>query len=194
MNNSVLNALRSAVTRAGLACGVVLTAGLLLAGCSGETDTPNQQSSTSQQGGTEQMPPSGGPSLSAADVSEEQVQTAARIAASVQMGLREDRMALRKDIREKYGDPAEMDSAQKVQARQEIRRRQGEMRKKQMKIIQQEAQNEGMDPNTFQQIMRSARQDSTLQRRLQTAMKEQMKQRMQEQMQNRMQQDGSGQQ
>ena len=131
--------------------------------------------------------------LSSSDVSQQQVQKAARIAMSVQMGTRADRMKMRKEMQEKYGDPQQMDSTQKAKAQKEIRRRQMEMQKKQMKILQEEAKKEGMDPQTFQQIMRSAQQDSTLQNRLQTAMKTQMQKQMKEQMQERMQQ-GAGQQ
>ena len=121
--------------------------------------------------------------LSSSDVSEEQVQKAARIAMSVQMGTRADRMKMRKEMQEKYGDPQQMDSTEKAEAQKEMRRRQMEMQKKQMKIVQEETEKEGMDPQTFQQIMRSAQQDSTLQNRLRTAMKAQMQKQMKEQMQ-----------
>lgn len=114
--------------------------------------------------------------LSSADVSDEQVQKAARIAVSVQMATRQDRMRIRKEMKKKYGNPQQMDSTQKARARKEMRRRQLKMRKKQMKIIQREAKKEGMTSQTFRTLMRSAQQDSTLQKRLQTAMKAQMKQ------------------
>ncbi|MFB6098700.1 MAG: hypothetical protein ABEK84_06250, partial [Salinibacter sp.] len=82
------------------------------------------------------------------------------------------------DIKKKYGNPQQMDSTQKAKARKEIRRRQMKMRKKQMKIMRQKAKKEGMTPKMFQKIMRSARQDSTLKKRLQTAMKAQMQKQM----------------
>ena len=161
--------------------GAVLVAPLGLAGCSGDdtesasssssqqsTQSPQQQDQPGQMPGASQM-------LSSSDVSDEQIQTAARVAMSVQMGMREDQMQMRKEMKEKYGNPQQMDSTQKQKARKEMRRRQMEMRKKQMSLMQEEAENEGMDPQTFRQIMRSAQQDSTLQRRLQEAMRAQMK-------------------
>jgi len=135
--------------------------------------------------------PGNSETLSSSDVSEEQIKTTARIAMSVRMGVREDQMKLRKEMKEKYGNPQQMDSTQKAEAQKEMRRRQMKMQKKRMRIMQEEAKREGMDPQMVQRIMRSARQDSTLQKRLQTAMKAQMKKQMQEQMQNRMQQDGA---
>jgi len=175
--------------------GVVLAAVLLVGGCSENAEesasSGAQEPSQSQQ---QQEPgqmtqPRSPQALSSSDVSEQQVQKAARIAMSVQMGTRADRMRMRKEMQEKYGDPQQMDSTQKAKAQKEIRRRQMEMQKKQMKILQEEAKKEGMDPQTFQQIMRSAQQDSTLQNRLQGAMKTQMQKQMQERMQQ-----GAGQQ
>lgn len=179
--------------------GAVLAAALLVAGCSGDADESGssdaqQPSQSQQQQAPGQMTQPGSPqALSSSDVSEEQVQKAARIAMSVQMGTRADRMKMRKEMQEKYGDPQQMDSTQKAEAQKEMRRRQMEMQKKQMKIVQEETEKEGMDPQTFQQIMRSAQKDSTLQNRLRTAMKAQMQKQMKEQMQERMQQ-GAGQQ
>lgn len=189
MNATVL---RSVGGRAALLCGALMAAVLVLGGCSGDGDdgaasskSPQQpsqgQSQTQrpqQQGQDGQMPgPGASQMLSSSDVSEEQLQTAARIAAAVQMGIQKDRMEMQKDIKEKYGNPQQMDSTQKTQARKEMKRRQMEMRKKQMKLVQEEAQNEGMDPKTFRQIMRSARQDSTLMKRLQGAVEAQIKKR-----------------
>jgi hypothetical protein len=161
--------------------GAVLVAPLVLAGCSGdetESSTSQQQSTQSPQqpGQSGQMPAPGTPqTLSSSDVSEDQLQTAAQIALSVQMGMREDQMQMRKEMKEKFGNPQQMDSTQKAKARKEMRRRQMEMRKKQMSLMQEQAKNAGMDPKTFRQIMRSAQQDSTLRQRLQTAMKARMK-------------------
>ena len=174
--------------------GAVLVVLPFLAGCSGndtqsDSSTTQQPSQSSQQQGQPgQMP---GQTLSSSDVDDSQVQTAAQIASSIQMGTRADRMKMRKDMKEKYGNPQQMDSTQKAQARKEMRRRQMKMRKKQMKIMQEEAKKAGMDPQMFRQIMRSAQQDSTLQKRLRTAMKAQMQKRMQQRLQKRKQQ-GSG--
>lgn len=165
---------------------VLVTASLFLTGCSGEntesstsqqsTQRSQQQERSQQQGQPGQMPePGASQTLSSSDVSDEQVQAVARVAMSVQMGMREDRMQMRKDMKEKYGNPQQMDSTQKKKALKKMRRRQMEMRKKQMSLMQEEAKNEGIDPKTFRQIMRSAQQDSTLQRRLQKAMKAEMK-------------------
>jgi len=56
-----------------------------------------------------------------------------------------------------------------------MQRQQMQMRKKQMKMMQQEAEKEGMSPQMFRRIMRSAQQDSTLKKEIQAAMKAQMK-------------------
>ena len=113
--------------------------------------------------------------LSASDVSQEEIQKTARIAAAVQGPMRKVRMKLRRDMKNKYGNPQQMDSTQKANAKREIRRRQMKMRKKQMKLIQQESQKEGMKPQRFRKILQSARQDTTLQQKLQKAMKAEMK-------------------
>jgi len=56
-----------------------------------------------------------------------------------------------------------------------MQRQQMQMRKKQMKMMQQEAEKEGMSTQMFRRIMRSAQQDSTLKKEIQAAMKAQMK-------------------
>lgn len=123
-----------------------------------------------------QMPQQGNTqTLSSSDVSDEQVQKVARIAVTAQMSTREERMKLRKEMRSKYGNPQEMDSTQKAKARKEMRKRQMAMRKKTMKVMQQQANKEGMNPQMVQKILRSARQDSTLGKRLRTAMKAEAK-------------------
>ena len=114
--------------------------------------------------------------LSASEVSQEQVEKAARIAATVQSSMRAQQMKMRKQMKEKYGNPQEMDSTQKANARREMKRQQMQMRKQQMKMMQQEAQKENMDPAMFRRIMRSAQEDSTLKKQLQQAMKAEMKQ------------------
>jgi hypothetical protein len=114
--------------------------------------------------------------LSSADVSQEQVQKAARIAASVQSSIRAQRMKLSKELRSKYGNPQDMDSTEKATVRKEIQRRQMKMRKQQVQMMQQEAQNEDMEPQMFRRIMRSAQQDSTLKKQIQKALQAEMKQ------------------
>lgn len=123
--------------------------------------------------------------LSSSDVSEEQIQKVARIVVAIRTSTQSDRMKMQKEMKEKYGNPQQMDSTQKAMARKEMRRRQMKMRKKQMKIMRQQAEEEGMEPKMFQQIMQSTRQDSTLEQRIQMAMKKQMK--MQQQQQGQMQ-------
>lgn len=116
--------------------------------------------------------------LSASEVSQEEIQKAARIAVSVRMSTRKDRMKMRRDMKQKYGNPQEMDSTEKAKARKEIRRRQMKMRKKQMRIMRKQAKKEDLSPQKFQKIMQSARQDSTLKKQLQTAMKAEMQKQM----------------
>jgi flagellar biosynthesis GTPase FlhF len=171
-------------TRWFLTLGVVLvSATLLLPGCSQNSEEsasssasqPSQQrapQAQGQQGAPSPMPSS--PQRSSADVTEEQVQTAARILMSVQAAARQDQMQTQREMQEKYGNPQQMDSTEMAAAREEMQRRQQEMRKKQMKMMQQEAEAEGMAPQRFQTIMRSAQQDSTLRTRLRQAMKAQV--------------------
>jgi hypothetical protein len=122
--------------------------------------------------------------LSASDVSQEQIEKAARIAATIQSSMRAQQMKMRKDIKKKYGDPRKMDSTQKAKAKREMRRRQMKMRKKQMKMMQQQAKKEDMSPKMFRRIMRSAQQDSALKKKVQAAMKAQMKKKQSQMKQN----------
>ncbi|WP_118839754.1 hypothetical protein [Salinibacter ruber] len=122
--------------------------------------------------------------LSASEVSQEQVDKAARIAAAVQSSMRAQQMKMRKQMKEKYGNPQEMDSTQKANARREMKRQQMRMRKQQMKMMQQESQKENMDPQMFRRIMRSAQQDSTLKKQIQQAMKAEMKKQQSQMQQN----------
>ncbi len=131
-----------------------------------------------------QMPQDTIETLSASEVSQEQVEKAARIAAAVQTSRRMQQMKLRKEMKEKYGDPREMDSTQKAKAKQEMRRRQMKMRKNQMKMMQEEAEKEGMSTQMFRRIMRSAQEDSTLKEEIQAAMKAQMKKKQSQMKQN----------
>jgi len=123
-----------------------------------------------------QMPQQGNAqTLSSSDVSDEQVQKVARIAVTAQMSTRQERMQMRKEMQKKYGNPQEMDSTQKAQARREMRKRQMAMRKKTMQVMQKEAKKEDMQPQRVRRILRSARQDSTLGQRLQQAIKAEAK-------------------
>jgi hypothetical protein len=122
--------------------------------------------------------------LSASEVSQEQIDKAARIAAAVQSSMRAQQMKMRKQMKEKYGNPQEMDSTQKANARREMKRQQMRMRKQQMKMMQQESQKENMDPQMFRRIMRSAQQDSTLKKQIQQAMKAEMKKQQSQMQQN----------
>ncbi len=124
-----------------------------------------------------QMPQQGNAeTLSSSDVSDEEVQKVARIMMTVQSSTRQDRMKMRKEMKQKYGNPQQMDSTQKAKAQREMRKRQMAMRKKTMKIMQKEAKKENMDPQRVQTILRSARQDSTLQQRVRKAVKSQAQQ------------------
>ena len=122
--------------------------------------------------------------LSASEVSQEQIDKAARIAAAVQSSMRAQQMKMRKQMKEKYGNPQEMDSTQKANARREMKRQQMRMRKQQMKMMQQESQKENMDPQMCRRIMRSAQQDSTLKKQIQQAMKAEMKKQQSQMQQN----------
>ena len=174
MASSVFN---RPASRAFLFTMAMVMTGLLLVGCSGDGEEGSSSPETSQEQQTEsgQIPQRAPQTLSASDVNDEELQTAASIALSVQMSTRQDRIKMQKEMKEKYGNPQQMDSTQKAEAQKEMRRRQLEMQKKQMKIMQQQAEAEGMEPKRFRAIMRSAQQDSTLRTRLQQTMKEQMK-------------------
>lgn len=117
--------------------------------------------------------------LSSSDVSDEQVQKVARISVAVQMSTRADQMKLRKEMQQKYGNPEQMDSTKMAQARKEMRRRQMKLQKKRMRILQKEANKEGIDPKMVQRIIQSSQQDSTLQQRIRMAAKAEMKKQQQ---------------
>lgn len=131
-----------------------------------------------------QMPQGNAETLSSEEVSDEQIQKVARILVATRMSTRDEQMQMRKDMKEKYGNPQEMDSTQKAQARREMRKKQMAMRKKQQKVMQQKAQEEGMDPQMVQKIARSAQQDSTLGERIQKAMKQEMQNQQPQMQQN----------
>lgn len=124
-----------------------------------------------------QMPqPGSAQTLSSSDVSDEEVQKVASIMMSVRSSTRQDRMKMMKEMKQKYGNPQQMDSTQKAKMRRDVRKRRMAMQKKTMKIMQQEAKKENMDAKRVQTILRSAQQDSTLGKRLKQAMQSQMKQ------------------
>ncbi|MFO8099492.1 MAG: DUF4168 domain-containing protein [Salinibacter sp.] len=121
-----------------------------------------------------QMPEPDTTQLSSSDVSDEQVEQAANIAIDLQMSGREMRMEMQKEMREKYGNPQEMDSTEKAAMQKERQQQMQQMQKEQIQMMEEKAEEEGMDTEMFQRIMQSARQDSTLQERLRTAMKSKM--------------------
>jgi len=174
-----VNVFKRPASRSLLFTMAMVVAGLVLVGCSGDGEEGSSSSAEpaqEQQAESGQLPQNAPQTLSASDVDDEELQTAARIALSVQRGTRQDRIKMQKELKQKYGNPQQMDSTQKAEAQKEIRRRQLEMQKKQMKIMQKQAEEEGMEPKRFRAIMRSAQQDSTLRTRLQQTMKQQMKQ------------------
>jgi hypothetical protein len=113
--------------------------------------------------------PGGGqaPSLSSSDVSDAEIQAAAEIIVSMQV----QRQEMRKKMMEKYGNPQEMDSTQRRKARMEIM-------KKRQSLMQKKSKEVGMKPQRLGQIMKSARQDSTLRSRVRTAVKQKRQERM----------------
>jgi len=119
--------------------------------------------------------------LSSSDVSDEQVRQAAEIMVALQTQGRQMQMQMRKDMKRKFGNPQDLDSTEKENMRRELKRQQRQMQQKQMKMMKKKSSEVGMPPETFRRVMRSAQQDSTLQKRLQTAMKKQAKQRQPQQ-------------
>jgi len=125
-----------------------------------------------------QMPQGGGPQpLSSSEVSDAQIQKAATIMMDLRTEGQKMRMQLKQKMKQKYGNPQEMDSTKKAQMRKEMMQEQRKMRKQQMKMMQKKANQEGMEPQMFKRIMTSAQKDSTLKKRLTSAMKAQAKQR-----------------
>ena len=122
-----------------------------------------------------QMPQGNQKTLSSEDVSDEELQKAARIAMKAQKSTRKDRMKMRKDMKKKYGNPQEMDSTQKAKARREMRKKQVAMQKKMRKVMQKEAKKEDMNPKRVNMILRSTRQDAELKKRFKKAMQSVMK-------------------
>ncbi len=121
-----------------------------------------------------QMPQGNQKTLSSEDVSDEELQTAARIAVKAQMSTQKERMQMRKDMKKKYGNPQEMDSTEKAKMRRDVRKKRMSMQKKMMKVMQKEAKKEDMDPKRVNLILQSTRQDSELNKRFKKAMKSAM--------------------
>ena len=125
-----------------------------------------------------QMPQQGNTkTLSSSDVSDDEVKKVARILIEARMSTRKMQMQKRQEMKKKYGNPQQMDSTKKAEAKREMMKHQRKVRKKQMKALQQQAKKEGMKPKMVRRIMTSTRQDSTLQQRLRQAMKAEMKNR-----------------
>lgn len=127
-----------------------------------------------------QMPQGNMEMLSSSDVSDQQLQKVARIIVTARMSTQAEMKKMRKDAMAMKKKMAQMDSTQKAQARRKFRKRQMALQKKRMKIIQKQAKEEGMDMKMIRRITQSARQDSTLQRRLNETMKAEMKNQMQQ--------------
>jgi len=122
-----------------------------------------------------QMPQGNQKTLSSEDVSDEEIQKAARIAAKARMSTQKDRRKMQKNMKKKYGNPQEMDSTEKAEMRREVRKKRMAMQKKMMKAMQKEARKENMDPQRVTLILQSTRQDPELGKRFKKAMKAEMK-------------------
>ncbi len=125
-----------------------------------------------------QMPQQGNANaLSSEDVSDKQLQKAARIAVKAQMSTRQMQMKKRREMKQKYSNPQDMDSTKKAQAKREMMKHQRKVQKKRRMVMQREAKKENMDPKMVQRILMSTRQDSTLEQRFKKAVKTEMKER-----------------
>lgn len=124
-----------------------------------------------------QMPQGNAKTLSSSDVSDEQVQKVARILVATRMSTQQMQMKKRREMKQKYGNPQQMDSTKKEQAKREMMKHRRKVRKKQMQTMQKQAKKEGMNPKMVRRVMTSAQQDSTLQQRLRQAMKSEMQKR-----------------
>lgn len=105
--------------------------------------------------------------LSSDDVSEQEIDAAAEIIVAMQM----QRQKMRTQMREKYGNPQEMDSTQRRQARMEV------MQKREA-LMKKKTEEEDLSTDRLGLIMKSARQDSTLRKRVRTAVQEKRQSRM----------------
>jgi hypothetical protein len=112
-------------------------------------------------------PGGGGATLSSEDVSDQEIQSAAEIIVAMQF----QRQQMRKQMMQKYGNPQEMDSTQRRKARMEIM-------KKRQALMQKKTKEEGLSAQRLQQIMKSARQDSTLRTRVRSAVQARRQEQM----------------
>mgnify|MGYP006426292423 CR=1 FL=1 len=103
----------------------------------------------------------GGPSLSPSDVTDSQIESAARIVVAMQQ--------LQQKYREEYGNPQNLDSSKVAEVRRKLM-------KEQQQVMSQKVEEEGLNMQTFQQIMQTARQDSTLRTEMRSAIMEMRKQ------------------
>lgn len=99
-------------------------------------------------------------SLSSDDVSDREVNAAAHIIVTMQI----HRQEMRRRMMERYGNPQEMDSTQRREARRRIR-------EKRQDLFQQTAQEQDLSPQRLTRIMKAARTDSALQTRMQRAVR-----------------------
>jgi len=105
--------------------------------------------------------------LSSEDVSEKEVGAAAEVIVTMQMHRQEMQMKMR----QKYGNPQEMDSTQRREARRRIM-------KERQTLMQEKTQEENLSAERLGLIMKSARQDSTLRKRLKTTVQEKRRDEM----------------
>lgn len=103
----------------------------------------------------------GGPSLSPSDVTDGQIESAARIVVAMQQ--------LQQKYRQQYGNPQNLDSSKVAEVRRKLMKEQQQMMSKKVK-------EEGMSMQMFQQIMQTARRDSTLRTEMRSAIMEMRKQ------------------
>lgn len=111
-----------------------------------------------------------GEPLSSEDVSDEQIQQVAQVFITLQDSVKAMKMEMRRRMKE--NNVQEMDSTERAK---HMRQMQMEMQKRQMQLMQQAAQDEGLDPKRFRRIMQAVQQDSTLQQRLRAAVKKEVK-------------------
>lgn len=105
--------------------------------------------------------------LTSDEVSDQEIDAAAEIIVAMQM----QRQEMRREMRKEYGNPQEMDSTQRREARSEI------MQKRQA-LMQEKTEEEDLSAQRLGLIMKSARQDSTLRERVRTAVQKKRQERM----------------
>lgn len=108
---------------------------------------------------------SGSPQMSPSDVSDDQIESVARVVVALQQ--------LQAQFRQQYGNPQNMDSTQVAQARRQ-------MMQEQRRVMQEKAKEQGMTPQKVTQIIQVARQDSTLRTEMQAAIQKVQQEKQQE--------------